>query len=342
VSKYRRTPDESGATATRSVQSQPAQQRPVPGATTITGQMFPSGRSVQRKAADSHAPGVIGAPATSSWELTTSADMDAAHRGARTTAEGDAVQASSVTQAQGATGARVFDHLASAPSTASSGVPATRGLRAAGAAGSGGTARAGQAAGSIGTSSSPAVQASPAHLGAAARPEPESKEPAISCAAALLAALPPDQPVGDAQRVFDTEEHEVTSVIAEQMTYPDIKAFHAIRRAHPQHPLARRFQRFGDARRGRLLGILAGSSGESVGENAGYQGYQGLQGLSRASSLRSGPSVPLDSPCSPWLWGIHGQEGGAPFLAARKRAEGSRSVPRSRVAGKGCERQEPT
>jgi hypothetical protein len=264
VSKDRRTPDGSGATGTRSVQSQLAQKRPVPGATTITGQMSPSGRSVQRKAADSHAPGVIGAPGMSPWELTTSADMDAAHRGAPTTAGGDAVHSSSVTQAQGATGVRVFEHLASAPSTASNDVPATRGQRAAGAAGSGGTARAGQVAGAIGTSSSPAIQASPAHLRAAARPEPESKEPAIACADALLAALPPDQPVGDAQRVFDTAEREVTSVIVEQMTYSDIKAFHAIRRAHPQHPIARRFQRFGDARRGRLLGILADSKVQAL------------------------------------------------------------------------------
>ena len=63
----------------------------------------------------------------------------------------------------------------------------------------------------------------------------------------------------DAQRVFDTAEHEVASVIAEQMTYSDIKAFHAIQRAHAQHPIARRFQRFGGARRSRLLGLLADS-----------------------------------------------------------------------------------
>jgi hypothetical protein len=231
----------------------------VPGATTITGQIFPSGRSVQRKAADSHAPGVIGAPVASSWELTTSADMDAAHRGARTTSGGDAVQASSVTQAHGATSVRVFDHLASAPSTASSGVPATRGQRAAGAAGSGGTAHAGQASVSMSPSASPPVQAKPARLGAVAPAEPESQAPTISCADALLAALPPEQTVDDAQRVFDTAEHEVASVIAEQMTYSDIMAFHAIQRAHAQHPIARRFQRFGGARRSRLLALLADS-----------------------------------------------------------------------------------
>ena len=78
MSKDRRTRGGSDTVGTRNAQPR----RPVPGATTVTGQMFPRGRPVQRRAAAPHAPGVAGAPVTLSWESTTSADMDAAHRGA--------------------------------------------------------------------------------------------------------------------------------------------------------------------------------------------------------------------------------------------------------------------
>jgi hypothetical protein len=80
MSKDRRTRGGSDTVGTRNTQTR----RPVPGATTVTGQMFPHGRSVQRKVAAPRAPGVASTPVTSPWELTTSADMDAAHRGAAT------------------------------------------------------------------------------------------------------------------------------------------------------------------------------------------------------------------------------------------------------------------
>jgi hypothetical protein len=78
MSKDRRTRGGSDTVGTRNAQTR----QPVPGATTVTGQMFPHGRSVQRKVAAPRAPGVASTPVTSPWELTTSADIDAAHRGA--------------------------------------------------------------------------------------------------------------------------------------------------------------------------------------------------------------------------------------------------------------------
>jgi Domain of unknown function (DUF4157) len=78
MSKDRRTRGGADTVGTRNAQTR----RPAPGATTVTGQMFPHGRSVQRKVAAPRAPGVASTPVTSAWELTTSADMDAAHRGA--------------------------------------------------------------------------------------------------------------------------------------------------------------------------------------------------------------------------------------------------------------------
>ena len=266
--------------------------RPDAGKVTLTSKLAPDRQpAVQRQTAAPRAPSVVGAPVRSLWDAT-SADMDAAHRGTRAAVEGDAVQSGGSVQAQGANGARVLDIVGRSHDVSTAHAPVTRGARAASTPRSGGTPRAVQTAASRAASSSPAVASS----------ELEGPAPALSCADALLAALPPEQTVEDAQRVFDTAEREVASVIAEQMTYSDIKTFHAIQRAHAQHPIARRFQRFGGARRSRLLALLADSKVRArayerevaLGERAAVEQHEpdpvgGVSPAPQAQLLDDGP-----------------------------------------------------
>jgi hypothetical protein len=86
---------------------------------------------------------------------------------------------------------------------------------------------------------------------------PKAAAPEVSCGDVLLAALPPDPPPSawrDAD--FRAAADAAAAVCTRQMTTSDIAAFRAIVTRHDDHVIARRFRRFGAARRGWLLELL--------------------------------------------------------------------------------------
>ena len=85
---------------------------------------------------------------------------------------------------------------------------------------------------------------------------PHPSAPVLGCGDALLAILPPDHPVSPAEPVYAAAEAAVARIIREQITYSDITALRQIVRRHKDHPVTRRFSRFGQTRQGRLLGLL--------------------------------------------------------------------------------------
>ncbi len=93
---------------------------------------------------------------------------------------------------------------------------------------------------------------------ASAPPAPEKRAPALSCEGALLAALPPDAPVGGggAHAVFEGARRAVEAVMRGEMTFSDIQAFSQILREFPSHEVARRFRRFGAEKQGALSAVL--------------------------------------------------------------------------------------
>jgi len=86
---------------------------------------------------------------------------------------------------------------------------------------------------------------------------PLAAAPELRCGDALLAALPPDPPPAAWRDPdFQAAADAVAAVCAHQMTSSDIAAFRSIVSHHEDHPIARRFRRFGEARRRQLLGGL--------------------------------------------------------------------------------------
>jgi hypothetical protein len=94
---------------------------------------------------------------------------------------------------------------------------------------------------------------------AAAPTKPAKRAPALSCADELLAALPPDEPVSDAMRVYSEAERAVAAVFRGAMLWSDIQAFGELLANFPGHPIVRQFGRFGAERKQRLQGILKDS-----------------------------------------------------------------------------------
>jgi len=93
-------------------------------------------------------------------------------------------------------------------------------------------------------------------LAGSAPPQPAPRAPGLTCESALLAALPPDEPVPNARQVFDQAQRDVEQVFRTQMAFSDITALKAIWKEHAEHPLTRRFQRFGGERQVALRAIL--------------------------------------------------------------------------------------
>jgi hypothetical protein len=88
---------------------------------------------------------------------------------------------------------------------------------------------------------------------------PKAHPPTLSCAGALLAALPPDPPPTtwvDAD--FKAAERAVAAIFTGQMTTSDIAAFRVmVSGEHNDHEIAQRFHRLGDTRRRQLLQFLS-------------------------------------------------------------------------------------
>ncbi|HET9624573.1 MAG TPA: DUF4157 domain-containing protein [Kofleriaceae bacterium] len=94
-------------------------------------------------------------------------------------------------------------------------------------------------------------------LVADAPPAPSAAEPTLGCGDALLAALPPEPPPPtwrDAD--FQSAADRVAAIVTQQMTSADLAAFRALVQRHADHPIARRFHRFGEARRRALWELL--------------------------------------------------------------------------------------
>jgi hypothetical protein len=129
-------------------------------------------------------------------------------------------------------------------------------------------------------------------LVAAAPAAPKARPPTLSCAGALLAALPPDPPPAtwlDAD--FKAAEHAVAAIFTGQMTTSDIAAFRVmVSGEHHDEEIARRFHCLGDVRRKRLVEFL---SADDVKWPARAR-EAALQRVARGSSPQTDPTPASD------------------------------------------------
>lgn len=86
--------------------------------------------------------------------------------------------------------------------------------------------------------------------------EPKARVPVLACADALLAVLPPEHVTGPVEPVMRPAEAAVKNIFENEMALSDMEAFQAIWSERRDLEIARRFGRFDEVRRTRLLAIF--------------------------------------------------------------------------------------
>jgi len=121
---------------------------------------------------------------------------------------------------------------------------------------------------------------------------PERRTPGLTCAADLLAVLPPDPPPatwrdGD----FNAAQHAVAHIFIGRMTYSDVTAFRAIVAGHEDDEITRRFRRFGKTRQAKLIEVLGS---DQVKWHA--RALEAAQQKARRDAPRGAPARPTAAP----------------------------------------------